>query len=172
MIATMEKMVCEPTPASGVYPAVTYEPLSKLISATIVVAYDSVEDTLVVQAPIIALPKGGDSVIWTLTWTVLHDDTLQSASFTSASQGIEIPAQNTVMPPGFSVLTSEPLPTEDPQPPNQWQVRFFNGAASATAFSYTIYATGATGSANGPSPAKQLSTQHDPTIVVTLDPMT
>jgi hypothetical protein len=161
MPASVEQTTVDPV--NGLYPTVTYDHQDKLITATVIVAWDAVEGDLVVHAPLIAIPKGGESLLWKVLWEVLPDaTTLQSAGFDSTSAGVEIPAQNTEMPLGVSLRTLGPGLT-----PDQFQATIENGVASDSSLSYTLFLQGTRIGEIQPSFKK-----HDPTIVVTLDPMT
>jgi hypothetical protein len=165
MLAMMEKTTVDPvTGVLPTLPTVTYDHLGKLITATVIVRLDTITDELVVQAPLVAIPKGGESLRWTVLWTIQPDATLQSASFYSAIEGVEIQGQN--IPPGVILLMSGPGQSQDPLFPDQWQVTIENDVAGPNSFRYTLSVTG-----TPIGTAQPRFKKHDPTIVVTPDPI-
>lgn len=161
MPTILEQTTIDPVTSSAVDPAalptVTYDPVNRKICATVMASWDAIEG-FIVQAPIIAIPKGGELFHWTVLWTLQSDGTLDSLSF----EGIEVPMGGTTMPAGVGLLTSGQGPDS-----NQWQIAIDNRAESASPFNYTLSLTGTPAGTTQPRVKK-----HDPTIVVTLDPMT
>lgn len=155
--------ITQPTIVAPIFPTVTYDLKEKLITATVIVSWDSVLGDLVVQAPIISIPgpgTTGEPSIWTVLWEAKPDPaTLSSASFDS--QGILIPALNTSMPFGVSLLSLEPVSS-----PDGIEVTLENDVTSDGSLNYTVSVTG-TRIGEGQPRYKQ----HDPTIVVTQEPI-
>ena len=151
-------------------PTVTYNPVDRTVSATVVTSWDPIVG-LIIQAPIIAIPKGGESLFWTVLWTIQRDNTLQAASFNSSSDGVEVPTHGTTMPPGVGLLTSGPVE----QALDKWKITIDNRAEAASPFNYTLSIAGTPTSfvpdVTTGKPQRMLR-KYDPTIVVTLDPMT
>jgi hypothetical protein len=160
--ATMERTTTEP--ACGEYPSVTYDQASSRITATLVVSLPAGSEEPSVEAPMIALPatKVGASP-WMLVWR-LHPDpaSVVSAHF-EPTKGVQLPGAGCSTPLGVEVGLSERGPQED-----HWHVAIENHASSTSEFKYDvsvcahpIFAT------IGPIQV----TVHDPTIVVTPDPI-
>jgi len=97
MLAIQEQPKIDPTTSSAVnsamLPTVTYDPVNQEITATVIVGFDATTATFVVTPPLIAVPKGAGSLLWKVLWNLAPDFTLLSASFVSASQGVEIQGQ-------------------------------------------------------------------------------
>lgn len=166
MPTILEQTTIDPVTSSTVdpvaLPTVTYDPVNRKICATVMASWNAI-DGFIVQAPIIAIPKGGELFHWTVLWTIQSDGTLDSLSFSSPFEGIEVPTRDTTMPAGVGLLTSGQGPGS-----NQWQIAIDNRADSASPFNYTISLTGTPAAGTAQPQVKK----HDPTIVVTLDPMT
>ena len=162
MIAMMEKTTVDSV--TELLPTVTYDPVNQVITATVIVGFDTTTSSLVVHAPLIAVPKGVESSSWTALWNVAPDATLQSASFRSTSEGVEIPGQN--LPPEVTLLALGPVPSPSPQSPDQWQATFGNAVTGPNSFNYILSVKG---TPLGSTLA--MCKRHDPTIVVTPDPM-
>ncbi len=163
MLATMEKpMASKLTDVNSVtelLPSVIYDPVHQVITATVIVGFDATTSNLVVHAPPIAIPKGVESSSWTVLWNVVPDATLQSASFLSTSEGVEIPGQN--LPPEVTLTT-----LGEGQSLDQWQATFVNAVTGPNSFNYILLVKG---TPLGSTLA--MFKRHDPTIVVTPDPM-
>ncbi|HEY0514052.1 MAG TPA: hypothetical protein VGH73_19245 [Thermoanaerobaculia bacterium] len=121
------------------------------------------------EAPMIAIPgsissSAGCDVIWTLV-DGINAFTNLDFSNTTEQQGIVIPsAKHPQIPDGVGILASSVDPSTDPPASNQWRVRIQNQVSEIGSFAYTIAILYDLG--NGP-----LSAGHDPTIVVTPEPI-
>ncbi|HEX3128177.1 MAG TPA: hypothetical protein VH394_12680 [Thermoanaerobaculia bacterium] len=146
-------------------PTAIFDREGRLITAEVIVSWDSIEDKLIVQAPIIDIPGPGtedEPSPWTVLWKLMPDcSTIQLATFNSSSQGVIIPGPTSVLPLGVSLLESEPGET-----PDQWRVLIENKARSLSSFNYDLAITGTLISAD-----IKHHRDHDPTIVVTPDPI-
>jgi len=138
---------------------------NKEITAEVLVSLIDAPPGLSIQvSPGIFIPGSGapdKPSIWTMIWNVKCDATLESASFENRSQGIAIPGG---LPPGIAILTSGPSVLGSL--PGQWTITFENSLTTQPpqTFNYDILIQA---QSNG---TKQLR-KHDPTIVVTKDPM-
>jgi hypothetical protein len=142
-------------------PTVTYDPAKSLITAYLIVsACTSDSSGLCVQAPLIAIPGSGISGTassWSVLWIVVPDASLSSASFDSKK--VQVPLSGA--PTGVGVTI--PIPDLNP---DQWQVAIQNSVPSAASIQYRVFVTGYVS-----DPKSMLATHHDPTIVVTMEPM-
>lgn len=160
MTAIMDNVTCSPDPVIMLNPTVTYNLEEKLITATVIISLNSVTGVPENLVPILAIPKSSDP--WTVLWTIQYDPAVfQAASFQSASQGVQVEA----MPAGVRLLMSGPVPSPDPASPDQWKITIENEATTKTLLSYKLFTKHTRGN-------QTTSMFHDPTIVVTLDPMT
>ncbi len=173
MLAAMEKPMAAKrtavTPACGLLPTVTYDYANQRITATVIVGWDAATKELVVHAPLIAIPKGGKPSPWTLLWKVLPDPTTVSkASFRSATEGVEIPEDynGPNLPPKVTISRLEPVPSPDAQPPKHWTATIANTVRSSNSFHYILSVKG-----TPLGTTQAMFKRHDPTIVVTPDPM-
>lgn len=161
MLAIQEQTTIDPTTSSTVdsVTTVTYDPVNQVITATVIVGFDTATADFLVYAPPIAIPKGVGSSSWTVLWNVVPDATLQSASFRSASEGVEIPGQN--IPAGVTLTM-----LGEGQSLEQWQATIENAVTVVGSFGYTVSVTGIPVGTTSP----MFKTQY-PTIVVTPDPI-
>jgi len=163
MIAMTEKPLVEVNEND---PTITFDCANKQIAATVILTFDPIVGDLVAQTPLIAIPGSGtgEPLAWTVLWQVMPNlATLQSASFISDFQGVELGST----PPGITILTSGPVsPSEPGQSPTQWKVRFQNRVAGANSFNYTLFLQGTR--IDEPEPR---FLRHDPTIAVVPEPI-
>lgn len=140
-------------------PTVTYNAVQRQIAATVIASFllGEVEPTFDFEAPLIAIPgPGKGSDIWTVTWTLEPGPGVVSAIF-DKENGISIPQ----VPSRLRIRESFRVPDQ----PSQWQVTFQNNVISANSFNYVIK-----GDVKG-ADDRWLPFSHDPTIVVTQDPI-
>jgi hypothetical protein len=160
MVSTLEQSAAQLNTTQ--LPSVTYDVSQKKISVTVIVSKPSGSTDLTFDAPIFGVPGSGSSGVsatWTVTWTVVPGDGLDSVSFNSP--GIVIPAAGSSLPD----RVSDPVDTEAvPESSDQWQATIVQQVTDVNAFSYTLSVTGDIG-------GTLILDSHDPTIVVTLDPM-
>lgn len=137
-------------PVAGTHPGVTYDEERAVIVATVFASLPPSAQEPLITAPVIAIPRTpSDAQHWTLFWVLMHDQTIDSASF--GDNGIAFSGSMAV-----GVTMTDPVQVS----PTQWSVEIVNQAKLLSAFSYTIEVT-ATGR----------TITHDPTIVVTPEPM-
>ncbi len=150
-------------PLSGGSPVITIE--------VPVIVSQAADGTINFDVPTITLPgSGSDSIpsYCTVIWTLEAGENVTSVSFTG--QGMELPAVgHPPLPAGVSILESQGVDGA----PNQWKTCFKNRIHGPNEpFAYTI----SINAAFNPGPSANFSLgpgpfSHDPTIVVTLDPI-
>lgn len=136
-------------------PTVTYDSVSKMIWAGVIVNATNI------APPVVAIP-GPVGAEWTVIWTLVPGTGIASAVFLPEATGITL-SPSAIEPPPLVVLESLPVPNE----PNQWLVRFRNDAQGSSSFEYHItYQPTLSGDLQ-----PQARVTHDPTIVVTTEPI-
>jgi hypothetical protein len=144
-------------------PAVTYDQEHFQITAYLIVsACTSDPDGLSVQAPMIAVPQSApDSPPWTVLWKVVPGSGLISASFDPDLGKAQIPDPDSKP----NSVTIDLLITSDP---NQFAIKLLNLDTTAASFKYLVHVCGTASDSNN---ITHLKKTHDPTIVVTMEPM-
>lgn len=144
-------------------PAVTYDPTNFQITAYLIVsACTSDPSGLCVQAPMIAVPQSAPaSPPWTVLWKAVPGSGLSSAFFDVGKGKAQVPAPDN-KPPSVTI----DLPTTE-LASNQFAVTIRNLNQTAASFTYLVHVCG---QPNGPTKSL-LTRKHDPTIVVTMEPM-
>jgi len=148
-------------------PSVTYDAKNQQIHATVIVSLPQGAGDLVYQTPLIGVPGPGDlGNAWTVFWKVLPGEGLTSVTF-EAGDGIVVPASGTSLPPNVHASDSQMGSSLD-----EWQITIANTVTGTNSFNYDITCVGIP---SGPSAEVGLkrftTTTHDPTIVVTKDPI-
>jgi len=145
-------------------PTVTYDSTNQTIAATVIVSLPSGAEDLVYDTPLIGIPGPGElGPRWTVFWNLQLGDGLSSVSF-PASDGIVVPATGTTLPPHVTPSGSQMGASS-----TQWQVTIENTVTGANSFNYDITAVGTPVQVS--TLASFTTTTHDPTIVVTKDPI-
>jgi hypothetical protein len=142
-------------------PTVTFNAIQRQSTATVIVFLPPGQEKVFFEDPLIAIPgPSQQSDLWTVIWTLVPGPGITSVFFSTDKAGIEIPQEE--LPPRLQIMESSPVLGE----PSQWQVTFRNNVISANSFNYAINAEAI------PDDARQLKPiRHDPTIVVTQDPI-
>jgi hypothetical protein len=160
MLATLERPTTQQLDTT-LAPSVIYDSVNHKIHATVIVSQSS-PNNLKFDAPIIGIPGSGSpelTATWDVIWTVVPGSGLDSVNF--YGQGILIPADGSDLPAGVI----KPIPTAPvPDRPDQWTATITHHVGDVNSFGYTMFVQGNGG-------GKTISDFHDPTIVVTLDPM-
>jgi hypothetical protein len=147
-------------------PTVTYDAGNQTIAATVIVSLPSGAEDLVYDTPLIGIPGPGElGPRWTVFWNLQLGDGLSSVSFPE-SDGIVVPATGTTLPPHVTVTPSS---SHMGSSSTQWQVTIENTVTGANSFNYDITAIGIPVQVSTLASFK--TTTHDPTIVVTKDPI-
>ena len=150
--------------ATTLVPSVTYNLLSepKSINVTVIVSRSSDPDhPLHFDAPAFCVPGSGSpdiAVTWNVIWTVLPGSGLDSVKFIDV--GLQTPALDSHLPDGVNPIS--PLPVEGNE--DMMQALINHTVLSVNSFNYRMFVKGQQGDTIMPD-------SHDPTIVVTLDPM-
>ncbi len=151
------------TPDPITEPTVTYDAKNQVVSATVIVSLPPDLTDLVYAAPLIGVPGPGElGPTWTVLWNLIAGEGLSSVFFPS-SDGIVLPSPGTSLPPNVQNLESH-LGSVD----TQWIVVLRNTVTDVNMLNYDITATGASFAI---TPLSFTTTTHDPTIVVTKDPI-
>lgn len=161
MLANVDQLA--PRPATAELPTVSYDADRKEIRVTLICSMTE-DNGCKTQPPMIALP-GVD--VWTVIWTLVPGPGVTSATFAEV-RGIDCPwPQGTHLPEKVDIQFSE----REPEPATsqwKWEVLFTTSKdLDAAVFHYGInaYFNRANGSRG------RILVQHDPTIVVTKDPI-
>ncbi len=165
--STMQLFCAEP-PIS--VPTATYDVGSHTIQAFAIVTHRAGEAHPRFHPPLIAIPGpnpevDGDTVEWIVNFILVPGDGVVSAAFLDSSEnkGITVPSSLKPVKPGrVEVLASSPVFTDEAQ----WIVKIQNGVVSPNSLNYDVSLSVAT--ADG---GELTLIQHDPTIVVTQDPI-
>jgi hypothetical protein len=158
MVSTLKQSAAQLNTTQS--PSVSFDVSQKTIAANVIVSKPATD--LIFDAPIFGVPGSGSSgvpVTWTVTWTVVAGDGLDSVSFTSP--GIVIPATGSSLPDGVSGPVDTNSVADNPA---QWQAAITQAVTDVNAFNYTLIV-------EADSEGTKVPGSHDPTIVVTLDPM-
>jgi hypothetical protein len=164
-MTTMLEQLTTAQVATTLVPSVTYNLLSepKSINVTVIVSRSSDSDhPLHFTAPVIGVPGSGSpdiAVTWNVIWTLLPGSGLDSVKF--IDPGLQTPALDSVLPEGVNPIS--PLQVEGHH--DMMQALINHTALSVRSFNYRMFVQGQQG-------ANIMPDTRDPTIVVTLDPMT
>ena len=153
-------------------PSITYDVVGKKIWAMVIVSHAEGAENAAVAAPVIALP-GPFGEKWAVIWTLKLGPGVAKATF-SKEAGIIVPsAQKPSLPLGISILDSQRLPDTV-----RWQVTFKNEVLAVSQLNCDIAvewfpptASSRAGDSPLPRVAPRVVVVHDPTIVVTQDPI-
>ncbi len=142
------------TLTAGQEPTVTYDPANHTITSTVIVAVPPSESGITVTTAPLAIPHGS----WTLFWDLMVATTPElHAEF--GDPGITFPLES--LPPNITV---ESQPSGDA---TQVSAKIRNHVTTTNSFNYDVNVSWSLGE----SDVVVKHTVHDPTIVVTQDPI-
>jgi hypothetical protein len=150
----MNTTLSQPVPLTAATdPIVIYDPVNKTITATVVVSLPPGAEDITIETAPIAVPQG----TWTLYWDRVVDTPGLFAVFNEKKGIVFLPP----LPPKVTVL-EEPSGTAV-----RWTARLSNEVITVNEFSYDIGIDWAVSVTD----VIARTTVHDPTIVVTKDPI-
>jgi hypothetical protein len=142
-------------------PDVAFNAGQRMIAATVIVSLPLGATEPIFEAPLIAIPGPGQgSDLWTVIWTLVPGPGIISATF-NKEHGITFSMEEP-FPPNLRIKESFQVPDH----PDQWQTTFQNNVISAHSLRYFIHVELVRA-----TDRQRLFFRHDPTIVVTQDPI-